>query len=123
MYYPSHYFEDEKSAQTASIHEALRDAKDCLCVERMLLDIDGSSNLATRFRVRRYAYLNRACELACVPLHQRYVETSNGAELAWFTYRPEAIPNEPYSWPDAVVQVGYVDDLTETEARSRAIGW
>lgn len=105
--------------QTCEIEDALRISHTFLKASRVVQ----TPKLRVRLRTIGYAYLNRACELACVPLHQRYVETSNGAELAWFTYRPEASPNEPYSCPDAVVQVGYVDDLTETEARSRALGY
>lgn len=105
--------------QIAPIERALHVAHTFLKASRVVR----TPQLRLKLRRIGYAYLNRACELTCTPLHQRYVETSNGAELAWFTYRPEATPNEPSSWRDAVIQVGYVDDLTETEARSRAIGW
>lgn len=134
-YIPVESFLDKQSLPCTIVADVVASAQRAdigQCFEAVKLNLDGLQllrdlRIGKRFEERRkkviFAFLNRACELACTPLHTRYVETSNGAELAWFTYRPEAIPNEPYSWPDAVKLVGYVDDLTETEARSRAIGW
>lgn len=69
------------------------------------------------------AFLNRACELTCVPLAQYYVETSSGTDLVWVTYRPEAIPGQPECDPASMIYLGSVDTLTEDQARSRAIGY
>lgn len=77
-----------------------------------------------RWKMRKFSYLNRACELACVPLAQYYAESSNGdLDFVWVTYRPEAVSTGPRSVRDAMVYLGSVDKLTEDQARSRAIGW
>lgn len=70
-----------------------------------------------------YAFLNRACELASVPLTQYYGETGSSLDLAWVTYRPEAIPHSSRSLPDAMVFLGYVDEMSEDQARSKALGF
>lgn len=82
------------------------------------------ASLRDRLRAIGRAYLNRACELACVPLAQYYAESSDGdLDLVWVTYRAEAVSTGPRSIPDAMVYLGSVDTLTEDQARSRAIGW
>lgn len=70
-----------------------------------------------------FAFLNRACELACVPLAQYYAESPSGLDLVWVTYRPEAIVNSPTTDPAAMIYLGSVDKVTEDQARNRAIGW
>ena len=81
-----------------------------------------------------FAYLNRACELACAPVHLRPVETAQGVKMAWYSYRPiaqegpssDSLPSGIY-WTrpceiEAVI-LGYESSMTEDEARSRAMGY
>lgn len=108
-------------AQTVDIDGALYLAGNFSWAARL---ITKDQNLKRGCRLAKFAFLNRACELASVPLAQYYAEYSNGdLDLAWITYRPEAVSTGPRSIPDAIVYLGSVDNLTEDQARSRAIGW
>lgn len=91
------------------------------------------------YKLLKYAFLNRACELACAPVHIRPVETSHGLDYAWYTYRPVArqpqrlLPPKtklPTRWqyvpiPSEIepIYLGLESDLTEDQARSKAMGW
>lgn len=75
------------------------------------------------YRVLKHAFLNRACELACVPLAQYYAESPSGLDLVWITYRPEAVPHSPRSIDNALVYLDSVDNMTEDQARARALEW
>lgn len=115
------YANNAQTTETSA--RALEIARDSLGTARFF-KAHGYGRLAKINRARAYAFLNRACELACVPLTQHYVETSNGdLDLVWVTYRPEAVPWSENCDPAAMIYLGSVDNLTEDQARSRAIGW
>lgn len=100
--------------------EALHAAEIFLRASRVVM----TPALKVRTKKIGFAYLARACELACVPLAQHYAETSSGGlDLVWVTYRPEVVPWSESCDPAAMVYLGYVDNLTEDQARSKAIGW
>lgn len=105
--------------QALDLPSALLEAETCLSCYRH------ASRLTKSFwKALGHACLNRACDLACVPLAQHYVETSSGdLDLVWVTYKPEVVPWSENCDPAAMVYLGRVDNLTEDQARSRAIGW
>lgn len=107
------------AVQLADIDDSLHFAHGYSTAARL---IESDLALKRGLRTVKFAFLNRACELACVPLAQHYTESSNGLDLVWVTYRPEAIANSPGTDPAALVYLGSVDILTEDQARSRAIG-
>ncbi len=112
-------------AQVADLNTALLSAEDLLENARWFREQDDSGylHLSEKNKMRAYAYLNRAGELACVPLAQYYAETPSGIDLVWITYRPEVVSHSTDTDSAALIYLGSVDDLTETQARSRAIGW
>lgn len=83
--------------------------------------IESDLDLKQGLRAVKFAFLNRACELACTPVHLRPVETAQGVEMAWYTYSPRAC--DVGSLPNVACFLGYDSSMTETEARSRAMGW
>lgn len=106
--------------QTTTIDEALHAAGVFIRASKATL----TPWLKKRLRAIGRAYLNRACELACVPFAQYYAESSSGdLDLAWITYRPEAVPRSVNCDPAAIIYLGSVDNLSEDQARARAIGW
>lgn len=113
--------------QAYSIDRSLSEAALCFRIAAVVSSIHGEGHdgaLLTRsWKLQGFAHLNRACELASLPLAQYYCETSAGIDLIWSTYRPEAIANSPATDPAAMVYLGTVDNLTEDQARARAIGY
>lgn len=108
-------------AQIASLESAVDIAEGAL---RIAQDNHNHKDANRRWKAVARAYLNRACELASVPLTQYYTESSSGdLDLTWITYRPEAVPWSVNCDPAAMVYLGSVDNLTEDQARSRAMGW
>lgn len=78
-------------------------------------------SLAQTFKMRAYAYLNRACELACQPVHLRVVVTASGLEDAWHSYAYIATP-DGRSQIESVF-LGYAEEMNEDQARARAMGY
>lgn len=105
--------------QIAGIDESLYFAR-WFSVAARMIEVD--RELKRALTIVKFAFLNRACELACVNLHLYPVETAQDVEIAWYTYRPAADIDSGRSFHSPVM-VGYESSMTEDQARSRAIGW
>lgn len=112
------------NAQVVNISTALETAKFLLELSRLSKSsLYDSSSEVELWKLRAYTFLNRACELECVPVHKRLVETSNGLEEAWYTW-----VHVPLFYPDfdcecdiESVFLGYCSTMTESQARIRAL--
>lgn len=136
-----------RKAQAFTIEESLHEARQYSYAGRLMDELVGSRTGGRSHRLAKFAFLNRACELACAPVHIRPVETSHGLDYALYTYRPvaqepkrflgngESRPNRlnrdldlewhSVSAPSEIepVYLGLETDLTEDQARSKAMGW
>lgn len=107
------------SAQVVDLHKALELAEELASLSSMF-NLEEDKNIRELWKLRAFLFLNRACELACVPVHRCVAETGNGLEDAWFTY------DLPYYSHDYGLLayhrfLGYCSTLTESQARMRAL--
>lgn len=123
------FWERLREIQTHSIDRSLSEAAMCFRMAGVVKRIHGEGydgkRLTESWKLLGFAHLNRACELASIPLTQHYAQSSNSdLDLMWVTYRPEAVPRySTRSITDAMIYLGSVDKLTEDQARARAIGY
>lgn len=107
------------SAQVVDIPKALETAEFLLKISNIFIK-EGEQDLINLWRFRAYCFLNRACELECVPVHSRVIETYYGTEEAWFSYLPVSDFKELFR-VDHTILIGYCSVLTESQARMRAL--
>lgn len=107
------------SAQVVDVPKALELAEE-LASLAFMFNTEEDKNIRDLWRKRAFAFLNRACELECVPVHKRVVETSNGLREAWCTFAHVSIDFD-YECDIEGVFLGYCDSMTESQARMRAL--
>lgn len=109
------------SAQVVDIPKALETA-------RFLIDLSNSFDKETEldlvnlWKFRAFAFLNRACELECQPVHRRLMQSLNGdLEEAWYSWKfvPKFYPDFDHDIES--VFLGSCSKLTESQARMRSL--
>lgn len=104
--------------QCSDIKHSIKVASLMMCLSQQLKNSE--PEISNLWKKRAYTFLNRACELACLPVHRRLVETLIGVEEAWFSYSAINDFKELFE-SDHTVFLGYCFDLTESQARIRAL--